>query len=484
MPLRLLYRAALFAGVLMGAAPRGSAATAAAAPAVQMIGDTIVDPAALTIDGVYGQCINGQSFQQDALTTFNGWQYVTWYDQQRHVCLARRQLPARQWQFIRFSDYDFRGDDAHNVISLGICPADGTIHLAFDHHINPLHYRVSQKGAALLPEQAVWSMELFTPVINRLAGAMDRVTYPAFVATPDGNLQLHYRAGTSGAGQRWVVDYDAAAATWRNNRQIDTGDGTFRDQFNESKNRNAYPNSFNFDSHGRLHYTWVWRENTQGANHDLCYAYSDDRGMNWRNNGGDVVKGGDGKELIRIDSPGITVVPLDRSRSLMNQQAQTVDSRGRVHVLLWHARDDYRYAKQWWVPTQCSYFHYWRDEQGRWQRREIRSEVGNRPKLFCAADDTLYAVFTVNRDPTKWSHDIYYTDGELRIASASATGGWSDWKVVYRGTGHYLNEALGDAVRFKTEGVLSVIAQDTPAAPRQSTALRVLDFKLGVAGGP
>ena len=111
---------------------------------VTKLRDSLVDPAALTIVGGFGQCINGLSFQQDAVTTHAGWQYVGYYDASRRVCLAQRKLPDDAWQHLRFPDYDFRSDDAHNTISLGLCPKDGTIHLAFDHHGHPLHYRVSR----------------------------------------------------------------------------------------------------------------------------------------------------------------------------------------------------------------------------------------------------------------------------------------------------------------------------------------------------
>ena len=95
-------------------------------------GDTVVDGKALTIQGAFGRCINGLSFQQDALVTRETHQYVAFYDADRQVCLARRELPAGDWAVVRFSDYPFKSNDAHNTISLGICPDDGTIHLAFE----------------------------------------------------------------------------------------------------------------------------------------------------------------------------------------------------------------------------------------------------------------------------------------------------------------------------------------------------------------
>ena len=94
-------------------------------------GDSVVDAEALTIYGGQQSAINGQAFQQDALKTFRGYQYATWYDKNRQVCLGRRHLPNGEWEIIRFSDYIFgagdphyRAHDAHNTISMGICPAN------------------------------------------------------------------------------------------------------------------------------------------------------------------------------------------------------------------------------------------------------------------------------------------------------------------------------------------------------------------------
>jgi hypothetical protein len=146
----------LTAVLLVGLLPEGRADLQ-----VTKIGDTVVDAEALTIKGGFGQAINGVAFQQDALATHQDHQYVAYYNAGRRVCLARRRLPAGDWQIIRFEDYEFKSNDSHNTISLGVCPKDGTIHLAFDHHGHPLHYRVSQKGAANNPEGVLWKASLF-----------------------------------------------------------------------------------------------------------------------------------------------------------------------------------------------------------------------------------------------------------------------------------------------------------------------------------
>jgi hypothetical protein len=440
---------------------------------------SVVDPSALTIDGTYGRSINGQSFQQDALLSFLGWQYLAYYDAEGHVCVARRSLPEGEWQVVRLLDYTLRTDDAHNTISLGLAPRDGTLHLAFDHHGHPLHYRVSRTGVATRPGSVDWTPDLFGPVTDRLDSPVRSVTYPCFLTTPTGDLHLFHRQGTSGGGDWWVADYDATRGEWRDSRQIDSGAGSFQDRFNASPQRNAYPNGFDYGPDGRLHYTWTWREKTQGANHDIGYAYSDDLGREWRAGSGSVVRPADGSRVIRIDSPGVVAIPVGRYRSLMNQQAQAVDSRGRIHVAMWHRPTNQKSDGRTWAPDQSRYHHHWRDDGGLWRTNVLPSSVGNRPKLFFDTADNAYLIYTVNRTPARWSQGIYYVNGELQIAAATAANGWTDWTVIHREeSASFLNEMLGDTERFRREGILSVLVQDMPGRSREATALRVLDFRI------
>ena len=106
--------------------------------------------------------LNAYAFQQDAIVTFNGFQYAAyWFNNgpddgdTLYLCVARRQLRLRSngppvvpnnkenearaetdcdWEVLELRDYEQTVDDGHNTVSLGICPGDGTIHLAFDHH--------------------------------------------------------------------------------------------------------------------------------------------------------------------------------------------------------------------------------------------------------------------------------------------------------------------------------------------------------------
>jgi len=447
------------------------------------VGDSLLDPQALTIKGGFGQCINGLSFQQDAVVSHKGYQYVAYYDSQRHVCLARRKLPAGQWRTIRFTDYDFKSNDSHNIISMGISPQDGTIHMAFDHHGHALHYRASQAKVASEPENVIWDASLFGRVASELEAEKPiRITYPRFWQTPDGGLQFCYRRGGSGNGDRMLVDYDAAEGKWTGTRQIDSGKGQFTDALGSSGSRCSYPNGYNYDPKGKLHATWVWRESSQGANHDLMYAYSEDRGKTWLNNAGQRLP-----EPPGVNSPGITVFNISRTCGLMNTHGQAVDSQGRLHVVMWHCTEESLKAAgsrpgehRWGPPEARRYFHYWRDRRGRWHRTQIQGVSGSRPKIFMDSRDNAYMIYSNRVRPSGMADGHLLTRGQLVIAAAEAQNRWNDWKVIHTEDGPFVNEMLGDPYRWKKDAVLSIMVQESPKQAHEATPLRVLDFSFAV----
>ncbi|MCG8500709.1 MAG: BNR repeat-containing protein, partial [Firmicutes bacterium] len=273
---------------------------------VRKTGDSIVSDQSLTILGIFGNYINGHSFQQDAVISHNGYQYVGYYNSNRRVCIARRQLPDGPWEQIEFTDYYFGSNDGHNTISVGICQNDGTIHIAFDHHNHALNYKISQTGVTTNPSAITWDDSLFSEVRDYLepGKTIENVTYPAFFKTPSGDMQMVYRYGYSGNGDWVIVDYSGNTHQWSNNRMFISRAGTFTDEYNTSAARCAYPNHYMYGPNGKLHVTWVWRENTQGANHDIMYAYSEDGGTTWLNDKSStmriVVNGENPQTLLNI----------------------------------------------------------------------------------------------------------------------------------------------------------------------------------------
>ncbi|MBD0726530.1 hypothetical protein B6A10_15250 [Flavobacterium sp. L1I52] len=436
-----------------------------------------VDTKALTIDGKYGIAINGRSYQKDALASHNGYQYIAYYNDRRHVCISRRKLPLGDWKTIEFLDYDFKSDDSHNVVSLGICPNDGTIHLAFDHHVHPLHYRVSKKGLATNPEIMEWAASSFSPILDQLEENKPiKITYPKFWQTPEGNLQMNYRVRGSGNGDRMLVDYNAKTGKWENTRQIDSSIGKFEDELGKSDTRCSYPNGYDYDVNGRLHVTWVWREDSQGANHDLIYVYSDDHGFTWKNNEGKLLN-----EIPNVNSEGIVVQSIPRVLGLMNDHGQVIDSKGRLHVVMFHgtketieAAGSSLGATRWGPKEAQRYFHYWRDEKGKWNSLQLPMTVGNRPKVFTDKNDNLIMIYCGTSQNSKKNNK----DQDLVIAVATAKSNWQDWQIAHKIQGPFMNDMLADVYRWKNENILSIMLQGTPENVRQPSKLQVIDLNI------
>lgn len=464
------------------------AATVAAAPAIKKTEDTVVEPQALTLRGrqvvLFGDAINGKAFQQDAMVTHNGYQYVAYYNARRRVALSRRHLPRGEWETIEFTDYLFRSNDAHNIISMGICPRDGTIHLAFDHHGHPLHYRVSKKNLANQPDEMPWNADQFGRVRNELEpGKPIAITYPRFWTTPDGDLQFAYRQGRSGNGMRMLVDYRAGQSRWINTRQIDSPLGSYQDDFcSPSESRCSYPNGYTYGPNGRLHVTWVWREGGSTPNHDLSYMYSDNQGHTWHSSNGDVLD-----QPARVDTPDVRVARIDCGQGLMNTAGQAVDSAGRIHAVLRYCSREAIAAAgaepggQRWGPAEARrYHHHWRDTRGVWHHVEIPFAATSRPKIAFDREDNLLLVATAagGINPPAKELQRERRHGDLLLLAATAASDWTDWRVLRLEPGPFANEMLLDSARWKAEQVLSVMVQEAPMSIGESTPLRVIDFEI------
>ncbi|MDX1285095.1 MAG: BNR repeat-containing protein [Draconibacterium sp.] len=448
---------------------------------MEKVSDYVVDEFALTIDGGFGQAINGKSFQQDIIVTHSGYQYLAYYDSARNVCLGRRKVSEKKWEIIRFKDYYFKSNDAHNTISIGICPNDGTIHLAFDHHGHFLHYRISEKGVASQPKEVEWKTSLFGPVVSDLeAGNPIKITYPRFWQTPEGELQFCYRRGGSGNGDRMLVDYNSKTGKWENTRQIDSGKGLFKDRVGESKTRCSYPNGYTYSLDGILHATWVWRESSQGANHDLVYVFSKNQGKTWLNNSGEVLP-----KPPNVNSPDITVADIERTYGLMNTHGQDVDSKGQIHVVMWHCSDESlekvgsNPGDERWGPLLARrYHHYWRNPDGSWNHTELPWVAGTRPKIFIDKSDDIFLIYSTRDNNLDEDHKLSYNEQDLIIACATKKSGYSDWQIIHVEKGPFVNEMLADYYLWKKKRILSVVVQEMPEQKHQPTPLRVLDFSF------
>ncbi len=432
-------------------------------PALTQDASDLMTYSGLTVES-YGGYLNGESFQQEGILTYNGYQYTAFWNTNRAVVMARRALPDGGWQKFEFTDYHNTTDDAHNTISLGVCPNDGTLHIAFDHHGDNLHYRKSQQGFMTDPANANWSSGSFSAVTGTLtSGTVTAVTYPRFVTTPQGNMLFEYRYGTSGSGDQYLYEYNGNSHSW-------TSLGKYIDGISYSIN--AYPHGLAYGKNSsRLHVAWCWRETSNAStNHDLLYIYSDDNGRTWKNNNGSTV-GTTGSSFVNKNSSGIKVWTINQNRGLINQEHMAVDNNGRVHVLLSHLPDsepddsDFTSAR-----TKSLYFHYFRDQSGTWSRNSLAIAVikNFRGKLAVSSSDNLYAILP-----------------DLRIASASSSSNWIDWSLVDSSdSGRFFSDPLIDTFRLQTEdNKLTILYPE-----KNSSNIHFLDYTLdatapGCGGG-
>lgn len=403
----------------------------------------------------YGGYLNGESFQQDGIVTCDGYQYVGFWNAARHVVLARRELPSGAWAALEFNDYTNTEGDAHNTISIGISPGDGTLHLAFDHHGSTLHYRKSTNGLLGSSSTVPWSTASFSAVSDHLLGtsALTQVTYPRFISEPGGKkLLFEARIGESGSGDEWLWEYDSESHAWTLLGEYINGTGN---------SINAYPHGLSYARGGaRLHVSWCWRETSNAAtNHDLLYAYSDDHGRTWKNNAGTPIATS-GTSSITRDSAGIKVWSIAQNRGLINQEHMAVDATGRVHVLLSHLpdaqADDSNFDT---ARTKSQYFHYFRDAAGTWSRNAMTfpAQAAFRGKLAIAASGNVYAVLP-----------------DMRVAAASARQGFKSWSLLSSSdAGKYFSDPLIDNARLASEDKLSIFY------PRKNSSdIYVLDYQI------
>lgn len=447
------------------------------AEAVELLETTTVEEEALSFaEGPaarFGLTANGRSHQQTPITSYRGYQYATYFDAERKVCIARRSLPKGSWEVISFPDHRFATNDSHNTAVLGICDKDGTIHMAFDHHASRLNYRVSKKGAAHNPETVDWTASLFGKIEHTLGSveAAKSVTYPRFFSAPNGNLMLYYRAVTSGNGDGMIEEYDGDKHDWTPGlgKFIARDIGNFTDGDAISQYRCPYMNALSYAG-SRLHASWVWRdrfEKTMAHNqHDLCYAYSDDNGRTWQNSAGNTI-GETGRKFIHLNTKGLVVAEIPIHHGLSNQTTHFAYPDGSVHVMVLHNREGLRGRY---------IHHYWRSSKGDWEGKALPF-CGTRPKLLGGPDHSLVLV--------------YADDEQLHLAKGSPNSAKTAWqweRLELSSPQSTEAEPLPDAERWAVEGVLSIYLQEKPAKKIRTksaepidgmpSALKVLDYRL------
>ncbi|MBT2414084.1 BNR repeat-containing protein [Streptomyces sp. ISL-12] len=471
-----MRRRTLLAGAL--AAPVLTSGTARAAatpgPSVTRTGTTTLDTRAIYFVS-YDGLVNNNSFQKNGLLTYKGHQYAAWYTADRDAVVARRGLGDTTWQTLRIG-HTLRYDDSHNVISMGVSRTDGRLHLNLDSHSDGFTYVKSAAGLLDRPTRKSWTADSFGAPQSTLDGLAltTQFTYPQFVATPEGRLQLSYRAGVSGNGRNALAEYDGTR--WTALGEWSASTGTYTSEHGSSTARNMYLHGIDYDRRGRLHAFFTWREQNAAVmcspggltNHDTGYVYSDDRGRTWRNDAGAAVATTGGSDLVSVTDPGLVVDPLNPDHSLMNQESQATDSAGRPHAIISYVPGRFGQCTTDYVADRTANgraFHLRKNAAGDWQKTEIPVPLGSsqRTRLVLDRYDNAYAVLPYGR-----------------IAAASRASGYTDWRLLYDGADlNAFGEVLVDETRVPQDGVLSVLYQERSTGTTPSP-LRVVDFRLPV----
>lgn len=212
-----------------------------------------------------------------ALLTHGNRQFVAYYDEERRITVAGRELDSSTWTFVRPEGRPLvkakrlssvTGWDSHNYLTLAI-DRDGCLHLSGNMHCDPLLYWRTSRPLDIASFER----------IDRMTGDRElSCTYPVFFEDKAGNLIFRYRDGGSGNGSDLYNRYDPATRSW--SRLIDTplhdGEGQ----------RNAYAMAPTIGPDGRFHLVWMWRDTPDcSTNHTLSYARSADL-IHWEDHAG------------------------------------------------------------------------------------------------------------------------------------------------------------------------------------------------------
>jgi hypothetical protein len=414
---------------------------------------------------------NWSSWDQDKIATCGNYQYTVYWDVDRVFVLARRDLCTNQVQTLRFPDWTLSSDDRHRNTCLGISAADGRLHFSWDHHNNQLRYARSRAGFLVDPPERLTrgDIEPARPMLPD-PSLETQVTYPRFFNDADGLLYFFYRIGSSGNGDNFLHRYDSDETTWRRLGMLFSKRGTYS-PWRNSASRCAYLHDLVFDRTNRLHATWVYRETgaSWASNHDLHYAYSDDRGVTWSSNGGETIADLSAGDPIELADAGIVVREIPVYSWVMNAGCMALDGANRPHVVTYRLPETYvpdklQHGPPEHIRQQECFVHYWRSDDGNWLGGDLipAGLTGtSRVDVLFDAYNNLYF--------------FYPTVAGFRYFVASAAEQWRDWKGPLPLTDPTLtgrDASKYDRRRWDRQRILSFTAKSSPGG------FAILDARL------
>lgn len=376
--------------------------------------------------GYSSTSVNTTVFRNSSLASFEGKQYIAYYDAEGWMVIGSRSLGEDNWNLQR-SQYKGNVKDAHNVISLMV-DGEGYLHVSFDHHGHPLNYCRSV---------APHSLELGDK--EPMTGVDEKdVTYPEFYRLANGDLLFAYRSGASGRGNLVLNRYSLKTHQWERVQDI---------LIDGENLRNAYWQLY-VDAKGTIHLSWVWRETwLVETNHDLCYARSFDGGETWYKTSGEIY------ELpIRLDNAEYAC-RIPQNSELINQTSMSADAEGNPFIATyWRDQDSEipQYRLVWFDGKQ------WQSQQVSNRTVPFSLKGGgtkmipiSRPRMVVDGNEAYY----IFRDEERGSKvSMYYTSNmkegkwEVKDLTDFAVNAW---------------EPSHDSELWKSDKKLHLFVQDT-----------------------
>lgn len=379
-------------------------------------------------EGWSSNSVNAVIFRKNSLTTFQGTQYIAWYDQDGYVILGKRKIGKDAWG-VKKTSYQGNVNDAHNTISIMV-DGRGYLHMSWDHHGSPLRYCRSKAPGSL-------EMSEEMPMTGRHE---ESVTYPEFYSMPDGKLLFFYRDGASGQGNLVINSYDAETQQWTQlHSNLISGE----------HERNAYWQAC-ADEQGTLHLSWVWRESANVAsNHDLCYARSTDGGNTWEKSTGE-------KYTLPITAATAEYAwKIPQNSELINQTSMTADGQG-MPLIATYWRDTATDVPQFRVVYLAG--QDWKMQDLGFRKTAFSlSGVGtkripiSRPQILALSKKNKTSAYVLFRDEERGNHVSLATCEDLSQDAWQlkdlATDDYGSWEPTY------------DTELWKQQGILDIFLQ-------------------------
>ena len=309
----------------------------------------------VTTNGYSGSHVNPNTYRWNAVTTITlsgtTYQAINYWDKGGYLVIATRVLDG-EWTMHQFTDISVTAGDNHHVSAIGIDP-NGYIHVCYNMHIDPLHYRRSTA-----PISSAWN-GILTAEISMVGANESQVTYPTFINDPAGTLYFMFRDGGGGNGDLFFYKYNHSTLAWAAATGTGTG-GKLLDGKTSSPDESPYWDHPTFDSNfgsgGFLHLSWHWHKSTDldGSNHDVSY-------VRW--NGTSFTKAAGTAQTVPITPANCEIVDNTSGANLGMTSFNSLDSdgNGKPHIVYPKTSGGYRnlfhawYNGSAWVISQLTY---------------------------------------------------------------------------------------------------------------------------------